>query len=252
VGTGVRPFGVLCATDRVDGSAFAAEDLALLRLLAAQVGQLLAPDFGGDARPRGPADALQKLGEPASSESAGRVAEAELARTVCDALTSEIEPDRLITASLSAVSQSLAAAPVALYLIDNQSGRLCLEAQIDGGGLADHASFERMRGLTGLVLQTGQPVAADHPDRDARFDAEVDTPLDGAVRPLICAPVKMRGKTMGLVRAFLKDGATASAATAEVVSAVISAAVRNVFLYRSLLESIDEVARVRRDQRSRR
>jgi hypothetical protein len=62
----------------------------------------------------------------------------------------------------------------------------------------------------------------------------------------------MRGKTMGLVRAFLKDGATASAATAEVVSAVISAAVRNVFLYRSLLESIDEVARVRRDQRSRR
>jgi hypothetical protein len=59
----------------------------------------------------------------------------------------------------------------------------------------------------------------------------------------------MRGKTMGLVRAFLKDGAAATPAAAEVVTAVISAAVRNVLLYRSLLESIDEVARVRRTQR---
>ena len=38
-----------------------------------------------------------------------------------------------------------------------------------------------------------------------------------------------------------------SARTGEVLSAALSAAVRNVLLYRSLIESIEEVAKVRRE-----
>ena len=94
-------------------------------------------------------------------------------------------------------------------------------------------------------------VATDHPDKDLRFDPEVDTPADGSIRPLICVPVQLRGKTLGVLRAFPTRDATASARTAEVLSAAMSAAVRNALLYGSLLDSIDEVARVRRSHRGR-
>jgi transcriptional regulator with GAF, ATPase, and Fis domain len=145
----------------------------------------------------------------------------------------------------------LPAAPVALYLIENKTGILRLEGQVEGSGPADRESFDRKRGLTGMVLQTGHLVATDHPDKDPRFDPEVDTPADTSIRPLICVPLQMRGKILGVMRAFPSGAAPASARTAEVLAAAMSAAVRNVLLYRSLLESIDEVARVRRGSRNR-
>jgi GAF domain-containing protein len=225
VAAGGPPFGVLCATDRADGSAFGAEDLALLRILALQVGKLLEAEFGGSG-------------------------DLELARRVCDAMSNEVEPERLIAAALRAVAQTLPAAPVALHLMDGDDGALRIEGQFDGAGPAEREGLERHGGLTGLVLQTGHLVATDHPDKDPRFDPKIDTPADGAIRPLICVPVQLRGKTLGVLRAFPMSDASASARTAEVLSAAMSAAVRNVLLYRSLLESIDEVARVRRSHRA--
>ena len=52
-----------------------------------------------------------------------------------------------------------------------------------------------------------------------------------------------------MVRAFPPGGAAASARTGEVLAAVLSAAVRNVLLYRSLLESIEDLAEARREAR---
>jgi hypothetical protein len=52
---------------------------------------------------------------------------------------------------------------------------------------------------------------------------------------------------LGVFRAFPEAAGAPSPRTGEVLSAALSAAVRNVLLYRSLLESIDEVARARRE-----
>ena len=75
----------------------------------------------------------------------------------------------------------------------------------------------------------------------------VDTALDGEPRPFLCVPLKLRGKTVGLFRAFPEDRARASARTAEMIGAVLSAAVRSVLLYRSLLATIDDIAVARRE-----
>jgi DNA-binding response OmpR family regulator/putative methionine-R-sulfoxide reductase with GAF domain len=253
-----RPLGVLCATDREDGAAFGAEDLALLRILALQVGQLLAE--GRPERPVGrdrdmsPEESAPDITQPLPydvPDIPDRPDDSELARLICDVLTTEIEPDRLIASALRAVAQTLPASPVALYLIENKTGTLQIEGQAEGSGPADRESFDRVSGLTGMVLQTGHLVATDHPDKDPRFTPDVDTPADGSIRPLLCVPLQMRGKTLGVLRAFPTGGAPALARTAEVLAAAMSAAVRNVLLYRSLLESIDEVARARRGSRGR-
>jgi CheY-like chemotaxis protein len=231
------PVGVLCATDRVDGSAFGDEDVTLLRLLALQVGSLLAPGAAGPGLP-----------DDRGRDSRPRDADVELAREVCEAITAEVEPARLFRAALRPVARSLPAAPVSLYLIDPESGDLALEADCEGE-LADRPTLARDRGLTGAVLQTGWLVATDEPQVDPRFDPAVDTPENGSPGPFLCVPLRIRGKVLGVLRAFPREGAPASARTGELLGAAFSAAVRSALLYRSLVESIDEVAEARRASR---
>jgi DNA-binding response OmpR family regulator len=226
------PVGVLCATEREGGLPFEDEDLALLRILTLEAGPLLAPPV---------------VPPPAESADPREVERVDLAREICDAITSEIEPERTLDAALSAIARGLDARPVSIHLSDGASGELLLERQWDRGGETDHERLPRDRGLTGLVLQTGSLVATDHPEDDPRFDAEIDTPRGGAVGPMLCLPLRMRGKVLGVARIFPDEVTGASARTGEVLAAALSAAMRSVLLYRSLLESIDDVARARRE-----
>jgi len=248
-----RPIGVLCATDREFGEPFGAVDLALLRILAAQVGGVLraASEEPAPARrpPGPPEDPGHDITQPLPYDVPDGASDAELARAICDVLTFEIEPERLINSVLGVIARLIPASPVALYLIDNRTGNLELEGQLASDGPADRERFDRSTGLTGTVLQTGNLVATDHPDKDPRFVQDVDTPADGSIRPLICVPMQMRGKALGVLRVFPLSGGAALPRTAEVLAAAASAAVRNVLLYRSLLDSIDEVARARRESR---
>jgi hypothetical protein len=66
-------------------------------------------------------------------------------------------------------------------------------------------------------------------------------------RPFLCGPIRFRGRTLGVFRAFPERGREASPALAELLSAALSAAVRNVLLYRSLVQTIEEVAVARRE-----
>ena len=234
--------GVLCATDREGGAAFGEDELALMQILAHQLGPLLAAPPAAPEQPA-PAPAPQPAAD-SSSES-----DLELVRAICDVLAVEVEPQRLVEAALRPVARVLPAAPVSLYLIDNASGELRLEGQHDELGRGDRKSLSRQRGLTALVLQTGRVVATDRPQSDPRFDPDIDTPENGVVGPLLCVPLQWRGKTLGVARAFPQGGAAASARTGEVISAALSAAVRNVLLYRSLLESIEDLAEARREAR---
>jgi DNA-binding NarL/FixJ family response regulator len=252
---GGRPLGVLCATERRDGGSFGPEDVSLLRILALQMGSLFDASKSelatGDAEARASGEPESPASEPRApiGETAvqvGHMDDTELARSICDALTAETEPDRLIRAALGAVATRVPAAPVSLYLLSPDGRELLLEGQCERAGHADRARLPADLGLTGTVLQTGRMVATDCPDRDPRFRAEIDTPEGGPVGPLLCVPVRLRAKIMGVLRVFPADGAHASARTGEILTAAISAAVRNVLMYRSLLESVDEVAKARR------
>jgi DNA-binding response OmpR family regulator len=235
--------GVLCATERGPAASFADEDLALARLIAFAAAPRLSPPPAVEAPP-------EPTPEPprVDPDEAVRV---DLAREIASALCAEIEPAPLLRAALRPIAERLGASPVSLYLVDSRVGSLALEASA-GAGRADRARLPRERGLAGRVLAGGGAVAADQPESLQGFDVSVDTPEDGAAGPLYCVPIAIRGRVLGLARAFLPAGAGTSARTAELLSSALSAAVRNALLYRSLLESIDDLARARRESNERR
>jgi len=241
---GARVLGVLCATERSSGEPFDQEDLALMRILSVQLAQMLEVrrDAGQEPAVKDPRQAV------APAETAREVGpEAELARAICDAVTAEVEPARILDAALRPVAETLKAAPVSLYLVDAKRGDLVREAECDRGIRSDRPALPTGLGLTGTVLESGNLVASDDPAADPRFEAGIDTPEDGSPGPLLCGPLRFRGKTLGIFRAFPERPEDASPGVGEVLAAALSAAVRNVLLYRSLVDTIDEVARARRE-----
>jgi GAF domain len=275
---GARTLGVLCATERSGGDAFGEEDLALLRIIAGQVAHMLqAPPpaldalampaeaeleidieddaaeaaqletDGGLTAPIAASPSLASPAPPALDSARG----AELAREICDAVTSEVEPARILSAALRPIAEALAAAPVAIYLRSPETGELARDAEHDGGdGRSDRPRLPATRGLAGAVLATGQLVATGDPTGDPRFDPAVDTPASGVAGPLICGALRFRGKPIGVFRVFPARAEDASPELGELLAAALSAAVRNVLLYRSLLETIEEVAEARRAARA--
>jgi CheY-like chemotaxis protein len=248
-----QAIGVLCATDRADAP-MDAEDLSLLRILAHEAARLLdgpaaAPAAAAAEAPE-PEAALQLEEAPPLEALPGDGARgAALVREICEALTAEVEPQRILAAALERVGRALGAAPVALHLATAARDALVCEAEWDGGSHSDRPRLPAGAGLTGFVFESGGIVATDTPAHDVRFDAEVDTPVDGGLRPFVCAPIRFRGRTLGVLRAFPERGADASPALAELLAAALSAAVRNVLLYRSLVQTIEEVAVARRESR---
>jgi transcriptional regulator with GAF, ATPase, and Fis domain len=198
------------------------------------------PENGNDA------GSGEDVAEAAPRGEAASDLHVEMLREIAESATREVEPERLLAASLRPVARAAGARAAGLFLIDNVTGLLARETCADGID-SERAELPRDRGLTGACLSSGAVVATDHPERDPRYDPDVDTPEGGATGPLVVVPLQVRGRVLGVVRIFPSPEVGASARLAELVAAPLSAATRNVLLYRSLLESVEDVARARRE-----
>ena len=251
LGRGAEAFGALCATDRRDGASFGEEDVALLRLLALALAPALDPTeplLEHDGIP----ETLAELTGGAPTRAISASADADLARAVCEAMTAEVEPERMLRAALGAVATQVDASPVSVYLLDAASGKLRREAQVPEAGAGDREQLPSDAGLMALAFAEGKAIESDGPDLDPRCDAAVDSTEEGGSRPHWVLPLRFRGRTLGVCRIFPRAGTAAlDEDSADLLGAALSAALRNVLLYRSLVESIEEVAQVRRETQQR-
>ncbi|MBI5055233.1 MAG: sensor domain-containing diguanylate cyclase [Nitrospirae bacterium] len=64
--------------------------------------------------------------------------------------------------------------------------------------------FETGAGLTGAVLVKGKPVIVQDVSKDKRFDKQADKFRDVKIRSLICVPLKIKDKPVGVLRLINK------------------------------------------------
>lgn len=176
-------------------------------------------------------------------------ADLDLVRDLCEAVVADGDPDRVVAALLARLGEALDARGVALHRAEAGDRGFRREAEwlCRTRPARDHARLPAARGLAGAAAGTGVFVACADPAADPRFDAEVDRPAEGEPGGLLCLPLRFRGHTIALVRAFLAPGRAPSLRTAEAAGSALSAAMRSVLLYRSWRTSVDEVARIRRE-----
>jgi DNA-binding response OmpR family regulator len=239
---GDRARGVVCAADPASGRAFSDEDVAMVRLFAAQLGSLLA-EPEATAAPE-----LEDPGPVPLELDTEDALHADLLRATCEAVISEVEPAAVFRAALDPIAEALSAV-AAIYTTDARSGDLVLEMGRDWNGRADRERLPRdAGGLTALALRSGRIVAAERPAEREGFAPAIDTPADGTPGPLLVLPLAIRGRVLGLARIHPESAGDASDRIGETLAAALSAALRSVLLYRSLLEAVDDVAAARRRQ----
>ncbi len=173
---------------------------------------------------------------------------------ISQALVSEIEIDHLLHDILRAAIQVMAASAGALLLLDERAGELVFRVVEGGGG--ERLQGQRMpshQGIAGWVLRNQRAVIVDDTQKDQRFYAEVSDSVDFGVTSMICTPMTVQGKPVGVLEVLNKrSGEHFGQTDTELLltfAAQSAIAIRNAQLYQELLEERDRIVAVEEDVR---
>jgi putative nucleotidyltransferase with HDIG domain len=124
-------------------------------------------------------------------------------------LNSSLEQQEVRKRAMEAATQLMKAQVGSLLLIVEKRGKLYFEVALgDKGEAIKTTTLNIGEGIAGWVAQKGKPLIVNQPERDARFYKAMDGITNFKTRNLICVPVKVKKKVIGVLEAINKrDGA---------------------------------------------
>lgn len=107
--------------------------------------------------------------------------------------------------AMEAATQLMNAEVSSLLLIDEGKDELYFEVALGGQEEAMKKMTLRVgEGIAGWVVQHGIPLIVNHPETDPRFFKGVDEKTDFKTRNIICAPVTIKERHIGVIEAINK------------------------------------------------
>ncbi|HUU03348.1 MAG TPA: HD domain-containing phosphohydrolase [Myxococcota bacterium] len=120
-------------------------------------------------------------------------------------INSSLDPRQVRLRTIDAAIRLVGAVAGSLLLIDQESGELFFEVAL--GERARKIRKVRLgkgEGIAGWVVKHGKPLVIQDCSKDRRFSQRVDHVSKFVTRDMICAPVKVKGRTIGAVQAINK------------------------------------------------
>jgi HD-GYP domain-containing protein (c-di-GMP phosphodiesterase class II) len=115
--------------------------------------------------------------------------------------------DTMITSITQMARCALNASFSSLFLLDEKSQELflrCTNAPI--GNQLKRFQINNQAGVTGWVAQNGQPLIVNDVDKDPRFNRLVDEVYGNDTKSIICVPLIVRNKVIGVIKIINKEG----------------------------------------------
>jgi serine phosphatase RsbU (regulator of sigma subunit) len=188
-----------------------------------------------------------------STQDAGRLA---LLYELACAFAARIELDELSEFVVEKCRQVLDSEGAAILLRDPERDELFFSYVADPdpekAGRLRALGFPADRGIAGAVLRSGRPLRVDDVTSDPRFYAGIDRQTGVTTRALLCAPLRTRHETIGVIqvlnprsgRSFTDD----QLAFLEALAGSIAVAVENARLYAQLKEQFAALQEATRDR----
>jgi HD-GYP domain-containing protein (c-di-GMP phosphodiesterase class II) len=109
--------------------------------------------------------------------------------------------------AMEATTRLMKAEAGSLLLVDEEKGQLHFEV-VSGDKEEDikTISLNFGEGIAGWVAQHGKPLIVNSPEKDRRFFKGVDERTEFKTRNIICVPVKVKEKVIGVLEAVNKQG----------------------------------------------
>ncbi|QOX78905.1 sensor domain-containing diguanylate cyclase [Trichlorobacter lovleyi] len=115
-------------------------------------------------------------------------------------LISSLELREVLQAIMSQVERLLQPKTWSLLLVDEETNELCFEIAVSP--VAQELKGIRLKmgeGIAGWVAQTGQPLLIPDVSQDSRFAHHVAEEVEYPVSSILCAPLKIRDRVLGVI-----------------------------------------------------
>jgi signal transduction histidine kinase len=175
-------------------------------------------------------------------------------RRITQELVSEVDINCLLQNILRSAVQVMKGTAGSLILLDEQEDELVFRVVEGGGGARLQGKrMPRQEGIAGWVLAHHEAVIVDDTSQDQRFYAEVPRSVGYSVRSMICVPMIVRGKPIGVIQVLNKQDderfGEADKTLLLTFAAQSAIALRNAQLYQGLREERDRLVIVEEDVR---
>ncbi len=202
------------------------------------------------------AGALASILEGSAKLSAAykRIQQMDTLYDVVRALSSTLELHDLLQETMTVAADITGAEASTLMLLDPETDELVFE--ITHGSTEQELWQYRMpkdRGIAGWALTHNEPVIANDPDDDVRFNSTVDQKTGFRTRSILCVPMQIKGRPIGVLEVLnKKDGSgfnTDDVRMLHTLAGQAAIAIENARLYRSLREERDRIIKVQEEVR---
>ena len=114
--------------------------------------------------------------------------------------------DETLQAIVRNAATVVSATAASVILLDNPSEKLVFKAVTGQRGQRLFGqAFDADLGIEGHVLRSGEAAMVNNVQRDPRFYSGIDAQVDFHTHRLLCAPLKRRGKVIGVVEVLNKQ-----------------------------------------------
>lgn len=170
------------------------------------------------------------------------------------AMVSTFDLSKLLYDTMQLAANVMDAGAAVLMLIDEKSQELVFEVTHGPGT----AGFRQQRvgmneGVVGWVATHGEPVIINDVSQDERFNREVDTRTGFLTRSVLCVPLQIKGKTIGVLEVLNKFSGNGfdqeDLQLALTMAAQAAIAIENARLYQSLREERDRIIEAQEEVR---
>lgn len=183
-----RVLGVIEVINKTDGNPFTRADLKVLQSLANHFSIIME---------------RAKL----FSELDGRIKQLSTLNQVGNLLISTLDQTVVRHRAMEAVTKLMRAETGSLLLLDAADGKLYFEVALGKQG----KKLKKIRldigeGIAGWVAMHGKPLIIPDVTKDKRFQKKVDKSSKFRTRDMVCVPVKIKGKVIGVLQAINRIG----------------------------------------------
>ena len=180
-----------------------------------------------------------------------RVEELAVLNELSTSLSSTLDLDRVLTLIMERINAVLKVQAGSLLLIDDKTGELVF--QIALGEKAEEVKPFRLQmgqGIAGHVAQSGKPLMISDAQKDHRHYKAVDITTDFLTRSLLCVPMIVKGKVIGVIEIMNKlegDFTESDLTLLNSIATYAAIAIENAQLHQSVLAERDRVVAVQEE-----
>ena len=161
-------------------------------------------------------------------------------------LNSTLDPREVQKSAMESATELMKAEVGSLLLVDEKSNDLYFEVALgEKGAKVKEIRLKMGEGIAGWVAQNGEPLVIDDVTKDPRFSGKADEKSKFATKNMICVPVMIKEKIIGVLQAINKLEGMFSSKDLELFQMLanqVAIAIENARLMEDLRQTFYETA----------